>query len=117
MMVLYTHGVRGGKFSLNRWVELCCTNPAKLFGVYPQKGVIAPGADADVVLWDPEKTHTITGRQATLEHRLAKLYEGHGGDRRAKRGALARAGAGAGRRVEGRAGRWPVCEAQAVRPF
>jgi dihydropyrimidinase len=75
MMVLYTHGVRGGKFSLNRWVELCCTNPAKLFGVYPQKGVIAPGADADVVIWDPNATYTIT---AAKQHQQTdyNLYEG-----------------------------------------
>jgi dihydropyrimidinase len=75
MMVLYTQGVRGGKFSLNRWVELCCTNPAKLFGVYPQKGVIAPGADADVVIWDPNQSYTIS---AARQHQRTdyNLYEG-----------------------------------------
>ena len=75
MMVLYTHGVRGGKFSINRWVELCCTNPAKLFGCYPQKGVIAPGSDADVVVWDPDATYTIT---AAKQHQRTdyNLYEG-----------------------------------------
>jgi dihydropyrimidinase len=75
MMVLYTHGVRGGRFSLNRWIELCCTNPAKLFGIYPQKGVIAPGADADVVVWDPEATHIIS---AKTHHQNTdyNLYEG-----------------------------------------
>ena len=75
MMVLYTEGVRGGRFSINRWVELCCTNPAKLFGMYPQKGVIAPGADADIVVWDPEATHTI---RAETQHQRTdyNLYEG-----------------------------------------
>jgi dihydropyrimidinase len=75
MMVLYTAGVRGGKISLNRWVELCCANPAKLFGLYPQKGVIAPGADADIVVWDPEATRTIT---AAAQHQRTdyNLYEG-----------------------------------------
>jgi len=75
MMVLYTAGVRGGRFSLNRWVELCCTNPAKLFGCYPQKGTIAPGADADVVVWDPNATYTITAAQ---QHQNTdyNLYEG-----------------------------------------
>ncbi|HEU5439223.1 MAG TPA: dihydropyrimidinase [Ktedonobacterales bacterium] len=75
MMVLYTHGVRGGRFSLNRWVELCCTNPAKLFGIYPRKGVIAPGSDADIVVWDPEATHTIS---AKTHHQRTdyNLYEG-----------------------------------------
>lgn len=75
MMVLYTQGVRGGKFSLNRWVELCCTNPAKLFGLYPRKGVIAPGSDADLVIWDPEAKQTI--RAATQHQRTDyNLYEG-----------------------------------------
>ena len=75
LMVLYTAGVRGGHFSLNRWVELCATNPAKLFGVYPQKGTIAPGSDADIVLWDPNKTHTISA--ATHHQRTDyNLYEG-----------------------------------------
>lgn len=75
MKVLYTHAVRGGRFDLNRWVELCCTNPAKLFGVYPQKGVIAPGSDADIVVWDPNATHTIS---ATTHHQRTdyNLYEG-----------------------------------------
>jgi len=75
MMVLYTHGVRGGRFSLNRWIELCCTNPAKLFGIYPQKGVIAPGADADVVVWDPEATHTISAK-TSHQNTDYNLYEG-----------------------------------------
>jgi dihydropyrimidinase len=75
MMVLYTSGVRGGRFSLNRWVELCCTNPAKLFGMYPQKGVLAPGSDADVVIWDPDAAHTISA--ATHHQRTDyNLYEG-----------------------------------------
>ncbi len=75
LMVLYTHGVRTGKISLNRWVELCSTNPAKLFGVYPRKGVIIPGADADIVLWDPNKTYTIS---AATHHQNTdyNLYEG-----------------------------------------
>jgi dihydropyrimidinase len=75
MMVLYTQGVRAGRFSLNRWVELCCTNPAKLFGMYPQKGVLAPGSDADIVVWDPAAAHTIS---AKTQHQRTdyNLYEG-----------------------------------------
>ena len=75
MMVLYTQGVRAGLFSLNRWVELCCTNPAKLFGMYPRKGTIAPGSDADIVIWDPDATHTIS---AATQHQRTdyNLYEG-----------------------------------------
>lgn len=75
LMVLYTAGVRDGKIGLNRWVELCCTNPAKLFGMYPQKGTIAPGCDADIVLWDPQATYTISA--ATHHQRTDyNLYEG-----------------------------------------
>ena len=58
--MLYTHGVRPGRISLNRFVELTSTNPAKLFGLYPRKGTIAPGSDADIVVWDPEKELTIS---------------------------------------------------------
>jgi len=58
--MLYTHGVRTGRISLNRFVELVSTNPAKLFGLYPRKGTIAPGADADIVVWDPEKKVAIS---------------------------------------------------------
>jgi dihydropyrimidinase len=75
MLILYSYGVRAGKLSLNRWVELCCTNPAKLFGCYPQKGVVAPGADADLVIWDPAQKQTISA--ATNHQRTDySLYEG-----------------------------------------
>lgn len=59
MPLLYSEGVRKGRISLERMVAVTATNPAKLFGLYPRKGVIAVGADADVVLWDPELTRTI----------------------------------------------------------
>jgi dihydropyrimidinase len=55
MPVLWTFGVRAGKISANRFVELMCTNPAKIFGLYPRKGALTPSADADIVIWDPEK--------------------------------------------------------------
>ncbi|WP_435016133.1 dihydropyrimidinase [Tundrisphaera sp. TA3] len=57
--IVYTHGVRAGRLHLEEFVEVCCTNPAKLMGLYPRKGVIAPGSDADLVLIDPEKTITV----------------------------------------------------------
>ena len=53
--ILWTFGVRTGKISANQFVELMCTNPAKIFGLYPRKGALIPGADADIVIWDPEK--------------------------------------------------------------
>ena len=75
MMLLYTHGVRTGRISLNRWVELASTNPAKLFGCYPRKGAVAPGADADLVIWDPEAKRTLTA--GALHQRTDyTLYEG-----------------------------------------
>ncbi|MBN2049793.1 MAG: dihydropyrimidinase [Spirochaetales bacterium] len=52
--LLYTYGVKTGKLSLNRIVELMSTNPAKLFGLFPRKGALSPGSDADVVIYDPE---------------------------------------------------------------
>lgn len=55
-MNLIYQGVVDGKLSLARWVETCSTTPARLFGMYPQKGVIAPGSDADIVLYDPDGT-------------------------------------------------------------
>lgn len=54
MNVIWTYGVEKGKISRCKYVELCCTNPAKINGIYPQKGVLAPGSDADIVIFDPE---------------------------------------------------------------
>src|SRR5438309_487773 len=53
LQLLFHHGVNQGKLSLNRFVEIVSTTPARLFGLYPRKGTIAPGSDADVVIWDP----------------------------------------------------------------
>ncbi|MDA2978413.1 MAG: dihydropyrimidinase [Actinomycetota bacterium] len=51
--LIYHGGVVGGRIDLNRWIELCATAPAKLFGLYPKKGTIAVGSDADIVVFDP----------------------------------------------------------------
>ncbi|MEV6217670.1 dihydropyrimidinase [Nocardia sp. NPDC051833] len=59
-MDLLFQGVKDGRISLERWVEVCCTAPARMFGMYPRKGVISPGADADVVIYDPNG-HTSIG--------------------------------------------------------
>lgn len=75
MAVMWHHGVNGGHFSANRFVELTSTNPAKIFGLYPRKGVLAPGSDADIVIWDPAHEHTI--RAATHHMRTDyNVYEG-----------------------------------------
>jgi dihydropyrimidinase len=59
-MDLIYQGVVDGHITLARWVELCSTTPARMFGLYPRKGVIAPGADADVVVYDPSATTRIS---------------------------------------------------------
>jgi len=62
MSLLFDGGVVGGRFGVERFVELTATNPAKLFGLFPRKGTIAPGSDADIVVWDPEGTRTISAK-------------------------------------------------------
>jgi dihydropyrimidinase len=59
MSLVYDGGVRTGKISLNRFVELTSTSPAKIFGLFPRKGTIAPGSDADLVVFDPAKKMTL----------------------------------------------------------
>lgn len=58
--LLYSEGVAKGRISLNKFVDIVSTNPAKIFGLYPKKGVIAVGSDADIVMIDPDKEVTIT---------------------------------------------------------
>src|SRR5213595_386903 len=75
LQMIHEFGVRAGRISLNRMVELLATSPAKLFGLYPRKGTIAVGFDADIVIFDPEKRVTIT---AANQHSKVdyNLYEG-----------------------------------------
>jgi len=62
MSLIYSGGVAAGRFSVNRFVELVSTTPAKLFGLYPRKGTIAVGSDADLVIFDPNRRHTISAK-------------------------------------------------------
>jgi dihydropyrimidinase len=62
MSLIYSGGVAGGRFSVNRFVEIVSTTPAKLFGIYPRKGTVAVGSDADLVIFDPNREHTISAK-------------------------------------------------------
>ncbi len=64
--ILFSEGVSTGRISLNRFVDLTATNHAKLYGLYPRKGSIGVGFDADLTLWDPNRRETLT--QARLHH-------------------------------------------------
>jgi dihydropyrimidinase len=73
--LLFSEGVGKGRISVNRFVELTSTNPAKLYGLHPRKGTIAIGSDADLVVWDTERTLTISN--AKLHHAVDYTpYEG-----------------------------------------
>lgn len=73
--LLYSAGVHGGRIDLNRFVALAATNAARIYGLYPRKGTIAVGSDADLALWDPEREVTI--RNAGLHHAVDYTpYEG-----------------------------------------
>jgi dihydropyrimidinase len=74
-MDLLHEGVVQKRISLERWVQVACTAPAKLFGLYPRKGTLAPGSDADIVIYDPEKRHVLSASS----HHMAvdySVYEG-----------------------------------------
>ncbi len=73
--ILWTYGVGTGRITPNKFVALTSTNAAKIFGLYPKKGCLMPGADADIVIWDPEKR--LTYGVAHAHHRTDyNLYEG-----------------------------------------
>lgn len=73
--ILWSYGVGKGRITPNQFVALTSTNPAKIFGLYPQKGSLSPGADADIVIWDPQRK--ITYGVAHAQHRTDyNLFEG-----------------------------------------
>ena len=73
--LLFSAGVGGGRIELTRFVALTATNPARLYGLYPRKGTIAVGADADIAIWDPKRAVTITNER--LHHAVDYTpYEG-----------------------------------------
>ncbi|GAB2987255.1 dihydropyrimidinase [Amycolatopsis acidiphila] len=74
-MDLLHQGVVAGEISLGRWVEACSTTPARMFGLYPRKGVIAPGSDADIVIYDPAARQTLSAET----HHMAVDYSAYEG--------------------------------------
>ena len=103
MPLLFSEGVRKGRIGLGRFVELCCANGARLYGLHPKKGAIAVGADADLALWDPDREvelahgtphdatgycpyagRTVTGWPVTVISRGEVIVDG--GELRAARG-------------------------------
>ena len=72
---MYSEGVDKGKITLNKSVEVACTNPAKIFGMFPKKGTIAVGSDADIVIFDPNEKHTLSAKT----HHMNVDYSGYEG--------------------------------------
>ena len=108
MPLLFSEGVGKARISLQRFVAVCCETPARLFGLYPRKGTIAPGSDADLAIWNPDQVVDI--RWADLHDRVGySPYEGRQikGSRRPCSGA-ARWWSGTASRAPGRAaaGSW-----------
>src|SRR6185437_10716237 len=73
--LMHDGGVVGGQMSAERWVEVCSTAPARMFGMYPRKGTIAIGSDADIVVYDPNRKHTISARTHHMDVDYS-CYEG-----------------------------------------
>ena len=73
MELLFSEGVKKDKITLNKYVEVTSTNPAKIFGMFPKKGTIAVGTDADIVIFDPEEKHRLSAKTPSYERRLFRL--------------------------------------------
>jgi dihydropyrimidinase len=81
MKIMWSYGVGGGYIDMNRFVEINCTNPAKIFGLYPRKGTISIGADADIVVWDPSHEETISAKthHMNTDYNIFEGYKVKGG--------------------------------------
>jgi dihydropyrimidinase len=73
--VVWSHGVNTGRITLPRLVQVLCENPAKIFGIYPQKGTLQPGSDADLAIWDPAKRHTVTRQHGDADFSSFEGFE------------------------------------------
>jgi dihydropyrimidinase len=117
MQLIHHHGVNSGRLSLNRFVEITATAPARIFGMYPRKGTIATGSDADIVLWDPKAPHTISAATHNMrcDYSMFEGFQVQGNARKVySRGELivengqflAKVGRGKYLRREARGGAW-----------
>jgi dihydropyrimidinase len=75
MELLFSEGVVKNRITLNKYVEVACTNPAKIFGMFPRKGTIAIGSDADIIIFDPHEKHTLSAKT----HHMNVDYSGYEG--------------------------------------
>jgi len=75
MELLFSEGVNKGRITLNKYVEVACTNAAKIFGMFPRKGTIAVGSDADIVIFDPNEKHVLSSKS----HHMNVDYSGYEG--------------------------------------
>ena len=73
--LLFSEGVNKGRITLNKFVEVACTNPARIFGMFPRKGTIGVGSDADLVIFDPNEKHTLSAKT----HHMNVDYSGYEG--------------------------------------
>ncbi|HEY4361045.1 MAG TPA: dihydropyrimidinase [Bryobacteraceae bacterium] len=117
LQLLHHYGVNAGKLGINRFVELVSTTPAKLFGLYPRKGELARGSDADIVVWDPNALLTISARthHMRVDYSMFEGFEVKGNARMVlsrgevivdKGSFLGKTGRGAFLRREARGGAW-----------
>jgi dihydropyrimidinase len=76
LQLTWHFGVRQRGIPVERWVDMVSTAPARIFGLYPRKGTIEPGSDADIVLWNPDRTHTLS---ASTHHMNVdySMFEGY----------------------------------------
>lgn len=106
LCLIYNEGVNKGRISVNRFVDLVSTTPAKLFGLYPEKGTVAVGSDADLVVFDPKERFTITAKtnHQNVDYTPYEGYKGKGAPRMviAKGKVLVKEGKFLGRPGQGR---------------